>query len=332
MLPVKRNSNNAGSFITESGNGAEREGHKHDDEGGDEDKVKVKRRDVTLATSRVPTPLYLETQNPIDSAAGSAGIAGRDQELGRGGLGVWVGYACCSHERLPRPSAISLSATVNRIHEDAVRNRDYPASASPFYYQQCFNKSLKISNEKDCPANSFQSESTKIPRSNLGFWVSIRFASTPVNVWVHIVSRAVWDNVPQFRLSKWKSALETAGYDQYNNPPVGISHGLGIGSDRHQCLVIDKRNVICLCYKQLGKAFGISQHTFPQMLGKPEIIRSTSHLHILCEPEGFCHVLSYIHRADSGWSSSKNKEISEGSITGKAQLLLSGIFFYNELV
>ncbi|KAF8525590.1 hypothetical protein BU17DRAFT_62731 [Hysterangium stoloniferum] len=92
---------------------------------------------------RVPTPLYFDTHNTIGGAAGSS----RERD-GRGvikswegGIAVWVGYTCCSHDS-HATLVISLSSTVNRIHEDL--QTPLSSIGLPVLYRQCFYKSRKI--------------------------------------------------------------------------------------------------------------------------------------------------------------------------------------------
>ncbi|KAF8516001.1 hypothetical protein BU17DRAFT_67656 [Hysterangium stoloniferum] len=57
---------------------------------------------------------------------GHQGQQARDQELGRGGIVMWVGYACCSHET-PFETAIIRRRPLRSITGNVSRNREKSA-------------------------------------------------------------------------------------------------------------------------------------------------------------------------------------------------------------
>ncbi|KAF8513854.1 hypothetical protein BU17DRAFT_68645 [Hysterangium stoloniferum] len=69
---------------------------------------------------QAPTPCTLTRKIPLAVKRDQAGRAG-----GRGGLGVWVGYGCCSHENIkePRLSSIGLPVLLPAMFLQIAKNR-----------------------------------------------------------------------------------------------------------------------------------------------------------------------------------------------------------------
>ncbi|KAF8515990.1 hypothetical protein BU17DRAFT_67649 [Hysterangium stoloniferum] len=79
--------------------------------------------DITLSTIvRRPLRCTLTRKVPLAVKRDRAGRAG-----GRGGLGVWVGYGCCSHENIkePRISSIGLPVLLAAMFLQIAKNRQF---------------------------------------------------------------------------------------------------------------------------------------------------------------------------------------------------------------